>query len=93
MGQNFRSQIATVIEDRWGSEVERLVDVRKSRSLKPLMPAVGVPAFHCVSYRETDTVQEHGSGAALRHESGICADLTVNESFCWLSKLCHVLLE
>lgn len=74
MGQNFRSQIATVIEDRWGSEVERLVDVRKSRSLKLLMPAVGAQTFHCVSYLETDTAQEHGSGAALRHESGICAE-------------------
>lgn len=69
------------------------VDVRKSRSLKPLMPAVGAQTFHCVSYRESDTVREHGGSAASRRESGICADLTVNESFCWLSKLCHVLPE
>lgn len=72
MGQNFCSQIAPVIEDRWGNEVERWVGVRKSRSLKPVM--VGAQTFHCVSYRGSDTVQEHGSGAAFRHESGIRAD-------------------
>lgn len=31
--------------------------------------------FHCASYQGTDMVQERGTTAALRHESGIFADL------------------
>lgn len=52
-----------------------LVDRKKTDHFKLLMPAVTVQTFHCASYQGTDMVQERGTTAALRHKSGIFADL------------------
>lgn len=52
-----------------------LVDRKKTEHFKLLMPAVTAQTFHCASYHGTDMVQERGTAAALRHESGIFANL------------------